>query len=211
MSNTEQMVSELLPCPFCKAAMHIESNRDWHRVMGEHDEECVFLDPETMMVPATDEQRELLVRDWNRRKKSAAQHQGEPVELPARKPQRVTDDYAAGWNAYNDEMVKLGPLYTHADPGKVERLQQQIEQLKGGGQLLVQDRNELRDGVGRLRKGIAKHWKVVCDQRSELDTLRAQMAERDALLARVVNYFGDPSWKNPEGAALWAAIGRLTK
>lgn len=81
MSNTEQMVSELLPCPFCKAAMHIESNRDWHRVMGEHDEECVFLDPETMMVPATDEQRELLVRDWNRRKKSAAQHQGEPVAL----------------------------------------------------------------------------------------------------------------------------------
>lgn len=78
-SNTEQMVSELLPCPFCKAAMHIESNRDWHRVMGEHDEECVFLDPETMMVPATDEQRELLVRDWNRRKKSAAKHQGEPV------------------------------------------------------------------------------------------------------------------------------------
>lgn len=78
-SNTEQMVSELLPCPFCKAAMHIESNRDWHRVMGEHDEECVFLDPETMMVPATDEQRELLVRDWNRRKKSAAQYQGEPA------------------------------------------------------------------------------------------------------------------------------------
>lgn len=73
-SNTEQMVSELLPRPFCKAAMRIESNRDWHRVMGERDEECVFLDPETMMVPATDEQRELLVRDWNRRKKSAAQY-----------------------------------------------------------------------------------------------------------------------------------------
>lgn len=77
-SNTEG-VSELLPCPFCKAAMRIESNRDWHRVMGGHDDECVFMDSETMMVPATDEQRELLVRHWNRRKQPAAQHQGKPL------------------------------------------------------------------------------------------------------------------------------------
>lgn len=85
---------------------------------------------------------------------SITKHQGEPVALPARKAQRVTDDHAAGWNAYHDEIAKLGPLYTHADPGKVERLQQQIEQLKGGGQLLVQDRNELRGEVERLRAAL---------------------------------------------------------
>jgi hypothetical protein len=74
-SNTE-MVSELRPCPFCSAAMRVESNRDWHRVMGDHTEECVFTDSETMMVPATDAQRSIMVADWNRRAQPAEQCQG---------------------------------------------------------------------------------------------------------------------------------------
>ncbi|WP_449432305.1 hypothetical protein [Pseudomonas putida] len=73
-------------------------------------------------------------------------------------------------------------VYAHADPGEVER----------------------------LREGIIKHWKVVCDQRSELETLRAQLAERDALLkeaddfiyimtghdshARLAHKYGDSWW-----------------
>lgn len=58
---------ELLPCPFCGAAMSIESNRDWHRLIGEHSEKCVFVDPETMMVPARDDQLALIFEDWNTR------------------------------------------------------------------------------------------------------------------------------------------------
>ena len=42
--------------------------------------------------------------------------------------------------------------------------------------------SQLNGEVERLREGISKHWKVVCDQRAELDTLRAQLAERGALL-----------------------------
>ncbi|MCE5988491.1 hypothetical protein LVV83_15775 [Pseudomonas sp. LM20] len=42
--------------------------------------------------------------------------------------------------------------------------------------------------VERLREGISKHWKVVCDKRAELENLRAQLAERDALLDRMAYY-----------------------
>lgn len=41
------------------------------------------------------------------------------------------------------------PVFRHADPGEVER----------------------------LREGIAKHWKVVCDQRAEIESLRDQLAK----------------------------------
>lgn len=59
--------------------------------------------------------------------KPAAQHQGEPVKTPARdeslgaaERDEYANGYRHGWNAYNDEIAKLGPLYTHADPGEVE-------------------------------------------------------------------------------------------
>lgn len=57
---------KLAPCPFCKAAMRVESNRDWHRIVGDHDDQCFLTDRDTVMVPATDEQLALAVRDWNR-------------------------------------------------------------------------------------------------------------------------------------------------
>lgn len=47
--------------------MHLESNRDWHRIVGDHALECAFTDSETMVVPATKEQRDIAVSDWNAR------------------------------------------------------------------------------------------------------------------------------------------------
>lgn len=44
---------------------------------------------------------------------------------------------------------EVSPLYVRADLGEVER----------------------------LREGIAKHWKVVCDQRAEIESLRDQLAK----------------------------------
>jgi hypothetical protein len=61
------MTIGLLPCPFCNAVMRVESNHDWHRVVGDHDAQCLLTDRDTLMVPATDEQLALAVRDWNRR------------------------------------------------------------------------------------------------------------------------------------------------
>ncbi|MCV0190198.1 Lar family restriction alleviation protein [Pseudomonas aeruginosa] len=61
------MADELKPCPFCGCSMRLESNRDWHRIVGDHALECVFTDSETMVVPATKEQRDIAVSDWNAR------------------------------------------------------------------------------------------------------------------------------------------------
>lgn len=60
---------ELNPCPFCGGQMRMGSvGRDWHYIEGDHAENCVFdADERQMMVPATDEQKALMVEDWNRR------------------------------------------------------------------------------------------------------------------------------------------------
>jgi len=52
------------------------------------------------------------------------------------------------------------PVFRHADPGEVER----------------------------LREGIAKHWKVVCDQRAEIESLRDQLAKAHGLLRKIEGY-----------------------
>lgn len=64
--TTPQQV--LKPCPFCGCEIRLESNRDWHRLQGDHSDNCPFEGgDETLMSPATDEQLELLYRDWNTR------------------------------------------------------------------------------------------------------------------------------------------------
>ena len=102
--------------------------------------------------------------------KTTAQHQGEPIMLAA--VGELQEDGEGGLEVQwlleggtaelfhgtvllvAENAPKLceedgsAEVYTHADAGEVER----------------------------LREGIAKHWKVVCDQRAELDTLRAQLA-----------------------------------
>ena len=110
----------------------------------------------------------------------AAQHQGEPVALPARRKETGDEEYDErnrpaidAWNACLDEIAKLGPLYPHAD-ANVRWKAVADEQMQV---------------IARLREGIAKHWKVVCDQRAELDALRAQLAEQNALLREVLEAF----------------------
>lgn len=92
----------------------------------------------------------------------AEQHQGEPVALPARKSYEESfsvhgQGQAMGWNACLDEIAKLGPLYTHADPGEVERLRADVE---------------------TMRRKNNEYW-------HETETLRAQLAERDALISEL--------------------------
>jgi hypothetical protein len=68
MTDTPHTVPALKACPFCACAMRIESNRDWHRLYGDHTEVCLFeADSEQCMVPATPDQLQLLVEDWNLR------------------------------------------------------------------------------------------------------------------------------------------------
>ena len=61
----------------------------------------------------------------------AQQDQVEPVTLPQRKGNHLRYDtlmptFSKGWNACLDELAKLGPLYTHADPGEAERLRSEL-------------------------------------------------------------------------------------
>lgn len=66
---------DLLPCPFCGVEMHFNSNRDWHRIDGDHLPDCVFSDVEdaAMMVPATKDGKAWAVTAWNRRTTLASQ------------------------------------------------------------------------------------------------------------------------------------------
>ncbi|HBN8419321.1 TPA: Lar family restriction alleviation protein [Pseudomonas aeruginosa] len=77
------MAEELKPCPFCGCSMRLVSNHDWHRIVGDHSAECVFLDSETMMVPAIKDQREIAIADWNARAVPAG-HVVVPRELVER-------------------------------------------------------------------------------------------------------------------------------
>ena len=159
MSNTEnrssntEMVSDLLPCPFCGEKPQITKHHreDIYSFMHR----CQVLGPISW---GFREDQQAHIEKWNARAKPAEQHQGEPVVLPARK-REFTDSGTAllqnlSWNACLDEIAKLGPLYTHADPGE----------------------------VGRLRGIIRMHEKTVQEQADHLAYMRAQLAERDALL-----------------------------
>lgn len=58
---------ELLPCPFCGGAAHLSTiGRSWYRITADHADSC-FLDDRETDCPQTDEQLQLLLRDWNTR------------------------------------------------------------------------------------------------------------------------------------------------
>lgn len=57
---------ELKACPFCNARSRIESNRDWHRLVADHDDDCIIKDYE-ITYSASEGQREYMIEDWNRR------------------------------------------------------------------------------------------------------------------------------------------------
>ncbi|MEN5225561.1 hypothetical protein ABE561_12375 [Pseudomonas asiatica] len=169
-SNTE-MVSELLPCPFCNAAMHVESNRDWHRAIGDHADECVFTDSETMMVPATDAQRSLMVADWNRRAQPAPQPHPEPIAWMVgtafwwTKEEAERDAEATGL-----PIVGLGPM---PDAGEAARLRIELGHM----------RDERDDLSAKLDRFYSRTHGI--KNLAAIEELSAKLADRDALLTDI--------------------------
>ncbi|MFG0401842.1 Lar family restriction alleviation protein [Pseudomonas sp. zjy_11] len=155
-SNTE-MVSDMLPCPFCGQQDFLIERIDsdasvviCQGLTGPH-EACLARGPVGVAQNEGEEQpgRDKAVELWNAR---AEQHHGEPVAWRYRhaKPGMswfFTESPDASGCLVDGFEYEVSPLYVRADPGEVER----------------------------LRQGIAKHWKVVCDQRAEIESLRDQL------------------------------------
>lgn len=147
--------TENAPCPFCGGQVDPEGWLRGDGMRGPECDSCGATAPNLAL--------------WNGAQ-PAQHHQGEPVALPARKsqPTELSDVFVdannEGWNACLGEIAKLGPPYTHpapADAGEVE---------------------QLRERVDLLEKYETDCLSLVRDAESERDTLRAQLAERDALL-----------------------------
>lgn len=54
-------------CPFCGCEMRIESNRDWHKLKGEHGEDCYFDEDHEAAYLATEDGLLELKAHWNKR------------------------------------------------------------------------------------------------------------------------------------------------
>lgn len=121
----------------------------------------------------------------------AEQYQGEPVALPERK--EVVEEWATpggpyraeGWNACLDEIAKLGPLYTHADSGEVERLR--AENIR-----LIEDRARFPDRpddigrmitchIGNLKNQVKSSEDYARKWRWGLEAAERKLAELEAL------------------------------
>ncbi|WP_462402231.1 Lar family restriction alleviation protein [Pseudomonas sp. Marseille-QA0332] len=122
-SNTE-MVSELLPCPFCGQQDFLIERLDsdasvviCQGLTGPH-EACLARGPVGVAQDEGEEQpgRDKAVELWNAR---AEQHRGEPVawRVIGRRNVCVGPEYP-GW-AEGDASLRIEPLYTHADPAEV--------------------------------------------------------------------------------------------
>lgn len=163
MSNTE-MVSELLPCPFCGQQDFLVERLDsdasvviCQGLTGPH-EACLARGPVGVAQNEGEEQpgRNKAVELWNAR---AEQHQGEPVAKQKPVMRLECEKLLGGDGEYAVDFVKPGwlqecrekggtfLLYTHADAGEVGRLRKEL--------------------IGRNAQVVG---------------LRAQLAERDALL-----------------------------
>ncbi|MBF8806956.1 hypothetical protein LG197_17630 [Pseudomonas asiatica] len=101
----------------------------------------------------------------------AEQHQGVPVKLPAYKlasqynSHDWDESYRDGWGACRDEIAKLGPLYTHADPGEVERLRNLVELAESEAMSATVERDELRAQLAEmdaLLRDFCAHSALIC-------------------------------------------------
>lgn len=113
-----------------------------------------------------------------------AQHQGEPVAHFDLKELARLKDMKSGYMgcyAYRDPGALVTPLYTHADPGEVERLHSKIETMRNKN-------NEYCEEVEHLRNCLLTEIEAGDSWKKEAQDLRAQQAERDALLDRVVDH-----------------------
>lgn len=130
----------------------------------------------------------------------AQQHQGEPVTLPARKPEptELSDVFVdAGnesWNACLDEIAKLGPLYIHADPTSPfevlaehcakSAIAEGVKNYRGASYTISQDDGGSFELVVTVQRLSAKSPQEVNEELGrEVERLRAELTEQGLMVA----------------------------
>lgn len=103
-------------------------------------------------------------------------------------------------------IIQVTPLYTHADPAEVERLRKELLRWKGIAETLQVDAEKLSDDgvefMTRAKRAEADLDQLHAERRrmdealvacaNERDSLRAQLAERDALLRDFIKMAREP-------------------
>lgn len=141
------------------------------------------------------------------------QHQGEPIAVLYANGSVLTK---ADCGDYFEICCKVEtPLYTHADAGEVERLREQVETLRLMTNDYLFETERLRAELAGTIAESERRRNCCADLIEERDTLRAQLAEQDALTQAVKNagkvahlYHsggGLLEWINSECAALSAS------
>jgi len=152
-SNTE-MVSDMLPCPFCGQQDFLIERIDsdasvviCQGLTGPH-EACLARGPVGVAQNEGEEQpgRDKAVELWNAR---AKQHHGEPVAWRYRhaKPGMswfFTEKPEASGCLVDGFEYEVFPLYTHADPGEVERLRLERRRMDQALSACANERDTLR-------------------------------------------------------------------
>jgi hypothetical protein len=120
--------------------------------------------------------------EWFER--GAEQLHGDPVAWQVTWPDGSCELYAheAGAKA---SMAPYRPLYTHADPGKVEQLQQEIETLRSQLGAEISKASGLRtlaDGANKWRQRAIDSQLAARDLTDANNNLHTQLAERNGLL-----------------------------
>lgn len=190
MSNTEQMVS--VPRGWLYRINPSPRNYDWQ-------------------FTGSDEHAARLSKSSNVEivKLPAAQPHGEPVTLPERKAitahgLTALDSEAEGWNAFLDEIAKLGPLYARPIPTQGtakpvgEVVGRRMEEFRFMPRVKWAD--DAQNGrtqpgtklythadpgeVERLRAELAETQRISQEEELRANRYSQQLAERDALLKR---------------------------
>lgn len=133
-----------------------------------------------------------------------AQHQAEPVTLPARHVHEhhgcFLSERQHGWNACLDEIAKLGPLYPHpaqggpvawqcSESGSILR----INKAHGSYTIPLYTHADPGELAILLRQTQVRNQGVINSLECELADLRAQLADHQALLRRI-----NDQWKVPD-------------
>lgn len=163
-SNTE-MVSDLLPCPFCGEKPQITKHHreDIYSFMHR----CPVLGPISW---GFREDPQAHVEKWNARAQPAPQPHPEPIAWMVGTAFWWTKEEAERDAAETGlPIVGLGPM-----DGAAPAEQQQGEPVGVEGATFMGEPN-FQHSIEWYREGISKHWKKICDLRAEVERLRAAL------------------------------------